>query len=80
MRLAWDRRRAEGKVPGPHTPEQRAKITAAGMGRVPSAETRAKIAKAHTGKKASEETRRILVEAWERRREKKQRVAIGSSS
>lgn len=73
MRLAWERRRAEGKVPGPLTLEQRAKVSAAGMGRVPSAETRAKIAQAATGRKASDETKRILREAWVRRRERSAR-------
>jgi group I intron endonuclease len=73
MRLAWERRRAEGKVPGPLTSEQRAKITAAGMGRAPSAETRAKIARAAIGRKASEETKRILREDWVRRRQKANR-------
>ena len=70
MRLAWERRRVGGKVPGPLTMEHRAKISAAGKGRQLSLETRAKIARAKTGKKASEETRQILREAWVRRRAK----------
>lgn len=74
MRLAWEQRRAEGKVPRPLTPEQRAKVSAAGIGRVPSAETREKLAQAAIGRKASDETKRILREAWVRRRAKQQRA------
>ncbi len=71
QREAWNRRRAEGKVNGPLSPETRAKISAAGMGRTPSVETRAKIAAAKTGTKATEETRAILRAAWVKRRQAK---------
>jgi hypothetical protein len=71
MRKVWDRRRAEGKVNGPLSPETRAKIAAAGRGRTPSAETRAKIAAAKMGTKATEETRAILRAAWVKRRQEK---------
>jgi hypothetical protein len=74
MRVAWERRRAEGKVRRSLSPEHRAKNSAAGKGRTPSPETRAKIAQAATGRKASEETRRILREAWVRPRESSTRV------
>src|SRR5262245_22274024 len=69
MREAWKRRRAKRKANGPLSPEDQAKISAAGMGRAPSAETRIKIAK--TGAKATEESKAILWAAWVKRRQAK---------
>jgi NUMOD3 motif. len=69
MREAWIRRRAEGKVQRTVSPETRAKIAAAGTGRITSEETKAKIAAKATGRKATPETRAILVAAWEKRRQ-----------
>ena len=51
-----------------HTPETRARIAAANIGRKASAETIEKIRAFHTGRKRSKETRDKIRHVWEMRR------------